>query len=132
MEVGDATESGDPALFEKLPVFWHPKGRPPLREIYRDLIKLRKQNPAFRNDRVVWLRNSDEAALVTLMRLDAQDEFVVVINLSNRPVVGWVEVTHEEEFQPVRISGMPDGPAGGFPLFRLTGFEWRVYHRKLK
>ena len=29
MEVGDATESGDPALFEKMPVFWHPKERPP-------------------------------------------------------------------------------------------------------
>ena len=31
MEVGDATESGDPALFEKLPIFWNPKERPPLR-----------------------------------------------------------------------------------------------------
>ncbi len=41
MEVGDATESADPALFEKMPVFWHPGGRPPLRDIYRDLIKLR-------------------------------------------------------------------------------------------
>src|SRR5262249_44076401 len=66
MEVGDATESGDPALFEKLSVFWYPKERPPLRDIYRDLIKLRKQYAAFRNDRVIWLRNSDEANLVTL------------------------------------------------------------------
>ena len=24
MEVGDATESGDPALFEKLPIVWNP------------------------------------------------------------------------------------------------------------
>ena len=32
MEVGDATESGDPALFDKLPIFWDPKERPPLRE----------------------------------------------------------------------------------------------------
>src|SRR5207245_7707010 len=69
MEVGDATESGDPALFEKLPVFWRPKDRPPLRDIYRDLIKLRKEYAAFRNDDVIWLRNSDEADLVTLMRL---------------------------------------------------------------
>src|SRR6185295_16420400 len=65
MEVGDATESGDPALFEKMPVFWKPKERPPLRDIYRDLIKLRKQYAPFRNDRVIWLRNSDEANLVT-------------------------------------------------------------------
>ena len=51
MEVGDATESGDPALFDKLPIFWNPKDRPPLREIYHALIRLRKQNPAFQNQR---------------------------------------------------------------------------------
>ncbi len=129
MEVGDATESGDPALFEKLPVFWKPKDRPPLRDIYRDLIKLRKQNPVFRNDRVVWLRNSDETSLVTFMRLDAKDEFVVVINFSNRPLVGSVEVMNSQDFKPVRISGMPEAPSSGFPLFRLNGFEWRIYHR---
>ena len=89
MESGDATESGDPALFEKLPVFWQSKGRPKLREVYRDLSQMRKQYPAFRNDRVIWLRNSDDATLVTFMRLDENDELVFVVNLSNRPQVGW-------------------------------------------
>lgn len=129
MEVGDATESGDPALFEKLPIFWKPKDRPPLRDIYRDLIRLRKQYAAFRNDRVIWLRNSEEANLVTFMRLDGKDEFVVAINLSNRPVVGWAEVMNAGEFKPIKISGQAEAPANGFPLFRLTGFEWRIYHR---
>src|SRR5208337_5247670 len=98
MEVGDATESGDPALFENLPIFWKPKDRPPLREIYRDLIKLRKGCPAFRNDRVDWLPNSQEADLVTFLRPDTKEEFVVVINISNRPVAGSVEVAHSEQF----------------------------------
>src|SRR5208337_1087856 len=116
MEAGDATESGDPALFEKLPVFWKPKERlPPPREIHRDLIKLRQGNGAFRNDRVIWLRNSQETDLVTFMRLDAQQEFVVVINFSNRPLVGWVEVMHDQEFKPVKIAGLADAPASGFP-----------------
>ena len=132
MEVGDATESGDPALFEKLPVFWEPKDRPPLRQIYQALIHLRKQHPAFCNDRVIWLRNSDEANLVTLMRLDNKDEFVVVINVSNRPLTGWVEVLHDREFKAVRIPGLPDAPPDGFPLFRLNGFDWRIYHRTVK
>ena len=127
MEVGDATESGDPALFEKIPIFWQPKGRPPMRDIYRDLIRLRRENPAFRNDHVVWLRNSDEANLVTLMRADDKNEFLTVINFSNRPVTGWVQVLHDQEFKPVRISGMPECPPTGFPLFRLGGFEWRIY-----
>jgi glycosidase len=132
MEVGDATESGDPALFEKLPVFWHPKDRPPLREIYAQLSRLRKQYAPFRSDRVVWLRNSDEANLVTFMRLDDKDEFVVAINFSNRLETGWVEVMHDQEFKPVKISGLPEAPASGFPLFRLNGFEWRIYHRAVR
>jgi glycosidase len=129
MEVGDATESGDPALFDKLPIVWNPRERPPLRKIYHSLIQLRKQYPAFRNHHVIWLQNSDAANLVTLMRLDGNDEFVVVINFSNRPITGKVEVMNSDGFKPVQISGMPKIPNGDFPLFHLGGFEWRVYHR---
>jgi cyclomaltodextrinase / maltogenic alpha-amylase / neopullulanase len=129
MEVGDATESGDPALFEKLPIFWRPKERPPLRDVYRDLIGLRKQYAAFRNDSVTWLRNSDPANLVAILRRDDQHEFVTVVNFSNRPISGSVELKNAAEFKPVRISGLPDAPAGTFPHIRLNGFEWRIYHR---
>ena len=131
METGDATESGDPALFEPLPVFWKSKDRPPLRDIYRDLIKLRKSAAALQNDRVIWLKNSSEADLVSLLRLDERDEFVFVINFSNRPLIGAVEVMHANEFKPVKIAGMPEAPASGFPLIQLKGFEWRVYHRTI-
>ena len=129
MEVGDAAESGDPALFEKLPVFWKPKERPPLADIYRQLIRLRKDYAAFRNDRVIWLRNSNEADLVTFMRLDGKDEFVIVVNLSSRPQIGWVEVMNDSQFKLINFPGMPEAPANGFPMFRLNGYEWRVYHR---
>jgi len=131
MEVGDAAESGDPALFEKLPVFWKPKERPPLRDIYRQFIKLRKDHAAFRNDRVIWLRNSNEADLVTIMRLDGKDEFVFVVNLSSRPQVGWVEVMNDSQFKLIKFPGLPEAPANGFPMFRLNGYEWRVYHRAM-
>ena len=129
MEVGDATESGDPALFEKLPIVWNPRERPPLREIYHSLIQLRRQNPAFQNHRVVWLKNSNEDNLVTLMRQDGNDEFIVVINFSNRPVSGKVEVMNSGDFKPVQISGMPKWSGGDFPSFQLGAFEWRIYHR---
>jgi cyclomaltodextrinase len=129
MEVGDATESGDPALFDKLTIFWHPKERPPLRNIYRDLIRLRKQYACFRNDDVIWLRNSDEADVVTFMRADGQDQFVVIINFSNRPTDAKIRERIPKGFQPVRIDGIPVPPADGLPRFHLNGFEWRIYHR---
>jgi glycosidase len=131
MEVGDATESGDPALFDKLPIFWHPKERPPLTDIYRGLIQLRKQYAPFRSNRVIWLKNSDEANLVTFERQDETDQFVVVINLSNRPLIGRVEVTNAEEFNQVPISGMPKPPGDDFPLSHLGAYEWRIYHRTI-
>jgi cyclomaltodextrinase / maltogenic alpha-amylase / neopullulanase len=132
MEVGDATESGDPALFEKLPIFWHPKERPPLRKIYQSLIRLRQQHPAFCNDRVTWLTNSDRDNVVTLLRADDKDEFVAVINFCNRPQSGSVDVPHADEFKPLRISGLQDPPPDALPSFRLGGFDWRIYHRSVK
>jgi len=129
MEVGDATESGAPALFEQLPVFWQPKERPPLRSIYRDLIQLRKAHPAFTNNRVHWLQNSNPHDLVTFMRSDATDEFLVVLNFSNRPITGSVEAPHPRQFR--RIAGHGDRPAAvdALPDFELGGFGWAIYHR---
>ncbi|HTY86863.1 MAG TPA: alpha-amylase family glycosyl hydrolase [Candidatus Acidoferrum sp.] len=131
MEVGDATESGDPALFDKLPIFWQPKGRPPLREIYRGLIELRKSNSCFWNNQVTWLTNSASADVVTFLRANDRDQFLVLINFSNRPMEATIQGNLPEGFQPVRVDGMPLPPKSGLPHFRLGGFEWRIYHRSL-
>jgi glycosidase len=128
MEVGDATESGDPALFDKLPILWDPKDRPPLRDIYHSLIELRKNYPCFENHQVTWLHNSDENDMVSFMRSDDKDTFVVLINFSNRPLSGSVDLKDNANFRPVRISGMRDG-GDGLPQFHLDGFGWRIYHR---
>jgi glycosidase len=130
MEVGDATESGDPALFNKLTIFWNPKGRPPLRDIYRGLINLREQYPAcFCSSRVKWLRNSEQNDVVTFLRSDGTNEFIVAINFSNRPVSGKIEVQNGGRFKLVPISGLVDPPADDLPQFRLNGFEWQIFHR---
>jgi glycosidase len=129
MEVGDATESGDPAMFEKMPVFWHPGGRPPLRNIYRDLIKLRKKYAAFCNEDVVWVQNSAPGEVVSFLRRDAKDEFLVLVNLSSRRTSGSVELATEKSFDPVTISGMPEPLDTHLPDFHLNGYGWVIYHR---
>jgi len=129
MEVGDATESGDPALFDKLTIFWNPKERPQLRGIYHDLIQLRKQHAALRSNNVEWLANSDETKLVTFLRADDKDEFLVLINFSNRPLTGKVDLKISAGFSAVKISGVNDSAGGPLPAFHLNGFEWRIYHR---
>ncbi|HTL73373.1 MAG TPA: alpha-amylase family glycosyl hydrolase [bacterium] len=129
MEVGDATESGDPALFDKLTIFWSPKERPRLRSIYHDLIQLRKDHPALVSDNVEWIHNSDENRLVTFVRANDKDEFFIAINLSNRPLNARVNLPDPAGFTPVKISGTPDFAGGTVANLHLNGFEWRIYHR---
>ena len=129
MEVGDATESADPALFEKMPVFWQSGGRPPLRDIYRDVIKLRKQHAAFYSSDVVWLTNSAPEEVVSFLRQDAKDQFLVLINLFSIHVTGSVDVPEAEGFEPVNISGRPNPVGTHLPDFTLSGYGWYIYHR---
>ena len=131
MEAGDATESADPALFNKLTICWQPhqSDRPQFNSIYHDLIKLRKQNAAFRTSDVQWLHNSNESNLVTYLRADDKDEFLVAINFSNRPLDSKVEVKDASGFAPVKISGLQSSGNSPLPTVHLNGFEWRIYHR---
>jgi cyclomaltodextrinase len=129
MEVGDATESGGGALFDKLPIFWSPKDRQPLPDIYHDLIQLRHQYAALRNSNVHWLYNSDETRLLTFLRADDKDELLVVINFSNRPLTGKVDLKDVSGFVPVRISGVLNSDGGPLPTLHLNSFGWRIYHR---
>jgi glycosidase len=87
MEVGDTTESGDPALFYRLPVFWPiVKRRPEFPRFYQQFIALRKAHSALTRGPVEWLRSSDDARVVTFARRDDREEIVVAINFSNTPL----------------------------------------------
>jgi cyclomaltodextrinase len=132
MEVGDATESGDPALFEKMPIFWNPGGRPPLRAIYRDLIKLRKNNPAFYNGTVNWLDNTAANQVVSFVRSDNTNEFLVLINFSNGQVSGSINnLDDASDFKPVSIGDQPAPADTSLPDFKLESYGWCVFHRSL-
>jgi glycosidase len=129
MEVGDTSESGDPELFEKVPIAWKPKSDPSLPDTYRDLIKLRKQFPAFRGASVQWVHNTDQTDMTTYLRGDGKDEFLVAINLSNHPTHGKVDIKGGEGFVPVKIAGIENSNSSTFSDLHLNGFEWRIYHR---
>ncbi len=131
MEVGDATESADPALFEKMPVFWNPGGRPPLRAIYHDLIKLRKHYPALYSGSVDWLDNTAPNQVLSFLRRDAKDEFLVLINLSGSTVSGSVTLPDAAGFEPVNIGDLPPPIDTTLPQFKLDSHGWFIFHRPL-
>jgi hypothetical protein len=65
------------------------------------------------------------------LRRDAKDEFLVLINLSSRRTTGSVELSTEQGFDPVKISGIPEPLDTPLPDFRLNVFGWFIYHRTI-
>lgn len=142
MEVGDTTESGYPALFEKLPIFWQTEvRRPEFPQFYKKFIALRKENEALRRGDLTWLRNSDENRVVTFSRKFDNEEILVAINFSNQPFFGLVEggnSNFEEitpDISPPQLPGQPSveakkKPAVALPAIALDSFGYRIYKRK--
>src|SRR5438445_12474397 len=112
MEVGDTTESGVPALFEKLPVFWPiAERRPEFPRFYKQVMALRRSSNALRSGTVEWLHNSDESRVVTYVRRTTDEEVLVAINFSNRAFVGSVETTVKAGYVDVTVDVVPPLPA---------------------
>jgi len=147
MEVGDTTESGAPALFEKLPIFWPiAERRPEFPRFYKQIIALRQSSNALRRGALVWLKNSDELRVLTYMRRAEDEEVLVAINLSNRPSRGVVTVGSGSAFVDVTPDIAPplppDAPALpvksareptiGLPRILLEPWGYRIYRRALK
>ena len=87
MEVGDSTESGAPALFEKVPVLWQmAERRPQFAKFYGEMIPLRRAHPALQQGELIWTPNADDARLLTYTRRDARESIPVTINFSNQPM----------------------------------------------
>lgn len=127
MEAGDVTESGAPALFERLPVFWEGASRrPEFARFYKFVLPLRASHPALRQGETVWLRNSDDSRIVTYLRRDAREEFLIAVNLSNRPFVGTVEASGGFiEITPAADSTRPVG----LPAIALDAWGVRLFQR---
>lgn len=143
MEVGDTTESGAPALFERLPVFWATADRrPQFPRFYKRMIELRKSHPALRRGETEWLRNSDEERVLTFSRRVDEEEIVVAINFSSQPFVGTVEMRGnaggyaEITPQVSAQSGAPDvRPISrplGLPVVSLDAWGYRIFRRAVK
>jgi glycosidase len=125
MEVGDTTESGAPALFEKLPVFWQiAERRPEFPRFYRALIALRKAHPALQQGATEWVRNAAPDRIISYVRKTATEEFLVVVNGSNRPFIGLVDAAGAwRDASPLGTHPVT------LPAVSLDAWESRIYSR---
>jgi cyclomaltodextrinase len=145
MEVGDTTESGSPALFEKLPIFWPiAERRPEFPRFYKQMIALRKSSEALRRGDLQWLRNADESRVVTYVRRAGNEEVLVAVNFSNQPFAGFVEgggagfadVTPDTQ-PPLPADATPQQRAArartvGLPALALDAWGYRIFRRTVR
>jgi cyclomaltodextrinase len=141
MEVSDPTESGAPALFEPLKIWWQAgEMRPEFFMFYNFMIHYRERQPALLHGETVWLHNSEEAHIVSFLRRTADEEFLITINLSNIPFRGTVEASDAWEEVQVpsaqrrRNTGASDESnfeirQTALPALSLGAFEFRIFHR---
>ncbi|MFN9088576.1 MAG: alpha-amylase family glycosyl hydrolase [Gemmatimonadaceae bacterium] len=127
-EVGDATESGDPALFEDMPVFWAGTKRvPQFAAFFTDMLPLRAQSSALRRGRLTWIGNSDPDRIVTFVRRSEDEELVVAINLSSRRFDGTLEASGS--FVEVGLGRTTAGNAVALPAVSLEAWGYRIFRR---
>ncbi len=130
MEAGDTAESGSPALFEKLPVFWQiAERRPEFPKFYAALLALRRAHAALQQGETEWLRNSDDARIVTYLRTGGGEEFLVAVNFSNQPFLGLVAAS-PEGFTEV-TPGLNGLRPQTLPTLALDAWGFRIFRRGL-
>jgi len=136
MEVGDTTESGAPALFEKLPVFWAiAERRKEFPLFYQKMLSLRRESEALRRGSLEWLRNSDESRIVTFLRRSRPEDVLVAINLSSTPFAGTVEAASGSDFTEVTPDINPDTSAlkpakkPALPVLALEAYGFKIFRR---
>jgi glycosidase len=128
MEVGDATESFAPALFEKMPVWWAMKERrPEFPKFYEGMIPLRRAHSALRRGATMWVKNTDEDRVITFVRSDASEDVLVAINLSNRAFAGAVDVAGGG-YAEITPGAAADG-ATAVPVLTLDPWGVRIFRR---
>ena len=144
MEVSDPTESGAPALFEDLKVWWQAgQMRPDFPAFYNFMVPFREHQVALQQGTTVWVHNSEETHVVTYLRRTKDEEFLIAINFSGSPFRGtvesggqWDEVLIPRPHRHANTNAAPEPeqeiPAPALPALSLDAFQFRIFHHSMQ
>lgn len=140
MEAGDTAESGAPALFERLPIFWQfAERRPEFPKFYRSMIALRKSSNALRRGSLNWINNDADGSVLSFVRQSGDEKILIVINMTNRPATATLKFADRAErlaysnlieITP-EIYGKKERLQVQVPYIELTAFEFRLFKVEL-
>jgi cyclomaltodextrinase len=142
-EAGDTTESGGPALGERLPIFWPIQARrPEFGRFYRQMIALRREHAALRRGETLWVDSSGPDRVVSFVRRGGGEDVLVAVNLSSQPWTGRLELPAGGPFEEITPGvPLPQQPGGGtperaarkveLPGLALDAWGFRLFRRPL-
>jgi hypothetical protein len=129
MEVGVTTESGAPALFEKLPVFWQISERRAkfLASISSSSRPASPPSSAAGRNRLGWERCTRSRS--DFLRRGAGEECFVAIHVSNQPYAGVVDAPAGEYVD--ETPGLDDaaGQKISLPVLVPKAWDFRIYRK---
>jgi cyclomaltodextrinase len=140
-EIGDTSESGGPALTERLPIFWPIAARrPEFPKLYREMIALRRAHPALRRGDTLWVPSSGPDRIVSFVRRGSGEDVLVAVNLSSQPWAGTVQPPAGPPFAEITPQvPLPQQPGGvtparaarkvELPTLALDAWGFRVFER---
>jgi len=141
MEIGDTAESGGPALWERVPLFWPTvERRPEFAKFYRSMIALRREHPALRQGETLWVNSSAPDRVVSFVRRGAGEDVLVTVNLSSQPWTGTVDAPAGPPFVEITPAvPLPQQPGGAspdrtartvdLPALALDAWGFRLFRR---
>lgn len=129
MEVGDTGQK---------PIVWEGTHQAETFRFYQQMLALRRTNSALQQGETQWLTNTEPARLLTYVRRGVGEEFLVAINLSDKPVTaaidektemqGWHDVTPEW----MRPASTGEREATRPPALSLGAYGFRLFLRHSK
>ncbi len=130
MEVGDASPSAGPALFETLKIYWASSQiHPEFAKFYGFMLPFRANHPALWEGTLSWVHNSDEQHVLSYLRQSSSEEILVVINLSATPFRGTVEAGSSSWVQSDIPVALTSEAQVALPAVSLNAFGVRIFER---
>lgn len=132
MEIGDTAESTAPALFERLPIFWKTSQiRQEHLLFYKQIIRLRKKHPSFYAGLANWVNNSDKERIVSYFRKAENEEFLYVINMSNRPFEGTIDTEEGSKYEDLTpiFKVNPEQSSTMLPNISMKPWDFRLFKK---
>lgn len=127
-EVGDTTVQ---SIFARYPIRWEAACLPESQArlaFYKELCRLRRNEPVLANGEMVWLDNDNPDAVVSFLRRSSEGQIISVINFSNRHAAVSVALDEgaSEAYTPMLEYGAKVSVEDGDLTFESENFGYFV------